>query len=339
VAAREVFVPRTVGGGIADLLSYDGLAQTTSLHGSTGTRMLLRIAAGIVCFMALAPCQGGEEEAAGERSQDARNKLKEQMRAEKGEKPDGEENLTPEQRLARNVTHGASAYCRFLASMKPAKLLPGQSGTLKIVATLQGHAVLPAPSQLEMTPAPSQGPISIGAMTIKPAETGRLEKGYLGRPVYENYAELEVPVTMAANAELGKKHLVAVDMKFDLYDGNSAQVIGRFVDRVATEVKVGSVPDPAVAMRPRSTPGAGKVDKPAEPSPKETQPANSTPALQGNVIAPAPVAPATEPAPVTPEGQSVPQPAVEDGGTLPMGAFVGIGVVLLVLVLLLARKK
>jgi hypothetical protein len=135
-----------------------------------------------------------------------------------------------------------------------------------------------------------------------------------------------------------------VDMKFDLYDGSSAQVIGRFVDRVATEVEVGTVPDPAVAMRARSTPGAGKVDKPPEAAPKETpQPAeptpSGTPALQGHVIAPPPGASPTDPAPVAPEGQPAPQPAVEDGGSLPMGVFVAIGVVLLILILLLARKK
>src|SRR5215207_4590125 len=119
--------------------------------------MLLRIVAGIVCLLALAPCQngqnreaGGEEEAV-RSAEAAREKAKQGLRGEKGEKPDAEEeNLTPEQRLARNITNGASAYCRFAAKLMPAKLMPGQSGILRVVATLQGHAVLPAPAQIEV---------------------------------------------------------------------------------------------------------------------------------------------------------------------------------------------
>lgn len=303
--------------------------------------MLLRLVVGIVFFLALAPCQnrqGGEEtEAGGE----ARRKAKEAMRGEKQDVE--EENLTPEQRLARNITHGASAYCRFTTMLKPAKLMPGQSGTLKLVATMQGHAVLPSPSPLEMTPAPSQGPITVGSLTIKPADVGRLEPGYLGRPVYENYAELEVPVTMGTAAEVGKKYVVALDLKFDLYDGTSAQVIGRFLDRVATEIEVGSVPDPAVAIRPLNVKPAGDAAAvPTPPASDAQTPARGSKApsapLQGNAIIPA-SRPAETPVGDGGGAASIEPPSVDDGGGMLVPVVVGAGVLLLLLVLLLARKK
>jgi hypothetical protein len=311
--------------------------------------MLLRIAAGIVCLLALAPCQSGQNrEAEGEEdvrsAEAARSKAKAALRAEKGEKPDAEEeNLTPEQRLARNVTNGASAYCRFAARLMPAKLMPGESGMLRVVATLQGHAVLPAPAQIEVLSTPEQGPISLGVLSSEPAELGRLEKGYLNRPVYENYAVFHMPVTMAANAELGKKHVVAVDMKFDLYDGTSAQAIGRFVDRVATEVEVGRVPDPAVAARARN----GQVDPTPTPpatapgdTPAKVEPAAAAvPALQGHALPPTATAPQGAPSDAPPPESSSPQPVLEDEGGAAMPMIVVGGVLALVLVLLLLRKK
>lgn len=302
--------------------------------------MLLRLVVGIVFFLALAPGQnrqGGEEaEAAGQ----TRRKAKEAMRGEKQDVE--EENLTPEQRLARNITHGASAYCRFTTLLKPAKLMPGQSGILKIVATMQGHAVLPSPSPLEMTPSPSQGPITVGSLTIKPADVGRLEPGYLGRPVYENYAELEVPVTMGTAAEVGKKYVLALDLKFDLYDGTSAQVIGRFLDRVATEVEVGSVPDPAVVIRTGNVKPAGEAAVSTSPVSGKEIPARTSTAplvpLQGNAIVPAsrPAEPAVGD---SSGGAAIESPSVDDGGGMLVPVAVGAGVLLLFVVLLLARKK
>jgi hypothetical protein len=92
----------------------------------------------------------------------------------------------------------------------------------------------------------AQGSLMLGALSPQPAGPGRLAAAYLGRPVYDNYAVFEVPVTMAGDAALGSKHVAAVDMRFDLFDGNTAQPIGRFVDRVSMEIEVGRVADPDV---------------------------------------------------------------------------------------------
>ncbi|MBL8753991.1 MAG: hypothetical protein JNK15_11895 [Planctomycetes bacterium] len=262
--------------------------------------------------------------------------------AQRAQEKEEEANLTPEQRLARHVTHGASAHCRFVTSMKPAKLMPGQTGTLTIAALLQGRAVIPATATLEMVATGQPGPYSLGAMQARPPENGRIEKGYLGRPVYENYLVVDVPVTMAAEAQVGKKTVVAVDLKFDLYDGTSAMPIGRFIDRATYEVEIGTAADPAVRGGSGTAQPVGDaptVRATSTPTPVKPDAATKPDTLQGNV---APVADKVETAPVVP-AKVEPSPAgdtmIEEEG-LPPFLLVGGGAVLVVVLLLLfARKK
>lgn len=323
-----------------------GLALfASSVHLSyLGTLMLLRLASAIVCLAVLLPGQGGETGEADVRAAEGERRMKAAQgeRGEKGEVED-DKNLTPEQRLARNITSGASNYCRLMASVTPAKLLPGQSGTLRILATLQGHAVLPSPAPIEMLGQAQQGAVTLGALAARPADAGRLEKGYLGRPVYENYAVFEVPVTMAPTAVIGSKHTVAVDLKFDLYDGNSAQAIGRFLDRAATEIEVGRTLDPEVKGVPRraETPPVAAVQAPAGVANEAPVVAPPPAPLQANAVVPEPTRP-TPAATSTKEAVAEPVaqlPVEDEGGGLPMPLLVGGGALLLAVVLLLARKK
>ena len=72
--------------------------------------MLLRLAAGIVCVAAYLPCQEGE--ASDVRNAETQRRIKTGVPGEKGEKGEVEdEKLTPEQRMARNITSGAGAFC------------------------------------------------------------------------------------------------------------------------------------------------------------------------------------------------------------------------------------
>lgn len=310
------------------------------------TSFLLSLTASLLSLTNLLPAQGSEQgaemgsvvEAAPD---DDRRKgdPRKGERGEKGEKGDGgeDENLTPEQRLARNITSGASAFCRFQVALKPAKLLPGQSGTLLVTAILQGDAVLPAPPLLEVMSSPQQGSVTLGGLLVRPAENGRLAKGYLGRPVYDNYAVFELPVMLAGDAQIGKRYPLVVDMKFDLYDGTSAQPIGRFLDRVVTEVESGVVADPVVRGANRASPSA--VGKASQAAAAASQPViSSLPVreVRGDTVAVAepaavvPVAPVSAPAPSLP---------VDDGGGDTVLLVVGGGILLVLVVLLLARRK
>jgi hypothetical protein len=256
-------------------------------------------------------------------------------RGEKGEIDDSR--LTPEQRLARHVISGANQHCRFIATVTPRKLLPGQTGTLRVLATLQGHAVLPSPANLEFVGQPQQGLVTLGSLVLQPATAGRIESGYIGRPVYENYAVMEMPVTMASSASIGSRHAIGVDLKFDLYDGTSCNPIGRFVDRANTEIEVGPVADPAVrgaAVTATEEPKPVPVPVAKPPEPEKPVP------LEANTH-PAPSVPEPGPAPTvsTPPQPNAPFPIDDAGGPLPLPVWIGGGVLLLGVVLLLARRK
>ena len=252
------------------------------------------------------------------------------------------EKLTPEERLARNITNGASAHCRFYTSFRPAKLMPGESGTMLVTMTFHGAAVLPAPPAIEMLSGPRQGPVTVGALAVRPAEAGRLASGYLGRPVYDNFAVFEIPVTLTGEAQVGSKQPVVVEFKFDLYDGVSAQPIGRFVDRATGEIEVGQQPDPKVAM-PR------RADEPAAP-PVRTGPVAAVPA--GAAITPPTAtgpavltgrtgeAPETTPSvPVAADNSgSLPLPSAAEGD-LPLLPILGGAVLMIGVVILLAKKR
>ena len=67
---------------------------------------------------------------------------------------------------------------------------------------------------------------------------------------------LRVPVTMGTDAKLGSKQPVALDLQFDIFDGTSAQVVGRFIERVTTKIEVGQYIDPPVAGRSAPQPSA-----------------------------------------------------------------------------------
>jgi len=305
--------------------------------------MLLRAIAAATLLVALLPCQVEEVgREADVRGAEVERRMKEGkgMRGEAGEK-EAEENLTPEQRLARNITSGAGAYCSFQVSVVPAKLMPGQSGTLRVLAALRGNTVLPSPAPLEMVGPTAQGSLTLGALSPLPAGPGRLAAAYLGRPVYDNYAVFEVPVTMAGDAALGSKHVAAVDMRFDLFDGNTAQAIGRFVDRVSMEIEVGRVADPDVRGLARGA-SAPPADAPPTGAPAAAPVAAPDAGLDrplaGRVLVadptPATAAPtATEPPP------EPSQPAVDEAGGVPTGVLAGGAVAAVVLGLLLLRRK
>lgn len=315
--------------------------------------MLLRLARTAVAIACLAALVSSQETGEGRNVEEQAEAIRRMKAAAAGETADGadkgkrereledEKNLTPEERLARHMTHGASQHCRFHISVHPAKLLPGQSGTVKVVAALQGKAVLPSPAPFEVVGPAQQGMLTLGAFALQPAAPGRLASAYLGRPVYDNYAVVELPVTMSPSAALGSKHVVAVEMKLDLYDGSTGQPIGRFLDRVATDIEVGLAPDPAVKGGGKPSVAAAEVTPPrpaATPTPTPAPKAD----LEANVVTPAaptpsagqPVKPAADAAP---GGDSLP---VEDGaGSLPMPFLIAGGVVVLAVVLLLSRRK
>jgi predicted RecA/RadA family phage recombinase len=248
--------------------------------------------------------------------------------------------MTPGERLAANVRRGSKSHCRFVAVCRPPKLLPGESGTLMITAILQGQAVLSSPLQMTMTPRVNLGSVSLGDLVAHPALPGTMAKAYLGRPVYENTAVFEVPVTMGNDVRLGEKTSVSVDLQFDVYHGESGLPVGRFIERVTTNVDVAPHIDPQIVGRKTKSqdePEAVSI-APPKPTNSETTTKPDSNAMGGTAV-------------VIPAGGSelveVDEPATSgdlpptggDGGGVSFMMIIGGGVFLLAMLVLLMRKN
>lgn len=309
--------------------------------------MFLRSLAVLTCLAVLCPAQSGEgqEELIRRKRAAAGEVVESQDGSKEAGKPSPDESwekMTPEQRLNHNIRHGASTYCTFTATPKPARLMPGQSGIIVVTAILRGDAVLPAPATLEVLSPPQQGLATLGAPSFRPAEAGKLAKGYLGRPVYDNWAIFEVPVTMSTEAVVGKKQPIALEMRFDLYDGNSAQAVGRFIDRTSTEIEIGLALDPAVAAgrRAPAVVPTGESTSPTAAASSDAQ-AGRKPAEPSRHVEAAPVASTGDSGAASPAvGRTEEFPAVaEEEGVVPMPLLLGGGALVIALLLLLLRRK
>ncbi|MEC8652702.1 MAG: hypothetical protein VXY92_09080 [Planctomycetota bacterium] len=302
--------------------------------------------AALTCLITALPSQGEGGEVQ-EQLQQARQKLA-KKRAKSGELDDaGMEaelsRMSPEELLAARKRRGSRGQCRFVADVRPARLLPGQSGTMLITAILQGRSVLQAPASISVKSVTKGDLVEFGELTARPALAGTIHKGFLGRPVYENTAVFEVPVTLAGNATLGDKLQVAVDLEFDIYDGESTQVVGRFVERVQTDVEVGRALDPQVEPRaarserdapeePVAPVGAGKVSAAGG--------AGSGSAV-GGAASSVSAAPAAEDTPAASDTMSLPVGGGSAGGGWSIRGLLlaGGGILVVIVVLLLARKR
>lgn len=252
------------------------------------------------------------------------------------------ENMTPEQRLEHQMRRGSRGQCQFVAACQPARMMPGQSGTLRVTAILRDRFVLPSPAPVTVVPAMQSGAAEIGELVALPAAPGRLARAYLGQPVYENTAVFEAPVTIGTGATIGEKQPIAFDLKFDLYDGETGQALGRFLERVSTEVEIAPTIDPQVEGRttpvakppvqPAAAPVRSGPTAAADQGDSREAPVTALSGTAGTVAASDGVA---EPAAPVGGGE---QPVVVEGG-VPTLLLVGGGALLLLIVLLLLRRR
>jgi hypothetical protein len=314
--------------------------------------MSFRTLSAFVLLAAILPCQERPSEEEGDR-----NAMDRRIRAAKAGSASEAKQLLEEGKITeeelngimaranatREGVHGASAFCRFFTAMKPAKLMPGQTGTMVVTGVLSGQAVIPAPAALERVSGTQAGLVTLGGLSIRPPEIGRLAPSYLGQPVYDNYVVIEIPVTMSTEAEVGKKQAVQVDFRFEIFDGTTAQSIGRFIDRATAEVEVGQALDPAVKGFVR-----GEVKAPTDDGRVTLEPAASAesapdPATAGASRVIEGQAPRVGDKPVVQPADSGiasadPEVGIEEPMAM-MPILVGGGLLLLVVILMVARKK
>lgn len=251
--------------------------------------------------------------------------------------------MSPEEIANAGVRRGAGSLCKLYLHTKPARLMPGQSGIVIITAALGGQAVLPSPAPIELASPLQQGAVTLGNLQVAPAKLGQgTAAAYIGRPVYDNTARIEMPITVASNAVVGTSLNVAVELRFELFDGKSGQSIGKFLDRAMGQVEVGPSHDPDVRggyTPPTAAPTAGDVvgsgdDAANGGAAKPTVPKEGVGAAEPLPV----VAPPPEAKPEQEAAPSGPLDVNAEGG-VPSMLLIGGGALLGAVVLLLVGKR
>lgn len=299
----------------------------------------------LTCLTPAIAAQEGQGGDLTEKMQASRRKLAQKRARSDAEIIESKPMSAEELRNARKL-RGSRGQCRFVTTVRPAKLLPGQSGTLLITAILQGHSVLTAPAQVLMTPRPNGNTVQFGDLTARPARVGTIHEAFRGQPVYENTAVFEVPITMSSSAQLGDRAALALELEFDIHDGKTGRVTGRYIEQVQAQVEIAPVVDPVVEGRQvreeRPAAAAPVVSPGADMSSVDAAAAGGRSDGEALGGAASPVVPASaspqEPAPATEVEDALPPiPAAETGASWLMP--VAGGAVLLILLLRFSRKK
>lgn len=239
---------------------------------------------------------------------------------------------------------GARGHCRFDGAVQPKRLLPGQTGALMVTMMLEGDSVMTSPSTLTLQEVP--GSIPIGQWSLRPPTQGRVAQAYLGQPVYDNWAVMEVSVTMPSEARLGEKRNVVLALEFDLNSGSTGQPLGHFRENYTVAVEVGASAKPAIqglAGQQSGAAGSGSSGAvkaspdsgPVTTEPEGGQPANASPnaAELAEVGRVDPVGSADSPGATSPD---IALEAEDSSSPYLIGTGVLVGVVL---ALLLARRQ
>lgn len=163
---------------------------------------------------------------------------------------------------------GARGRCRFDGAFQPKRLMPTQTGKLLVTMVLQADAVMAAPASVQVTPLGNS--VTIGAVRVSPPTNGTVAEAYLGKPVYDNWALIEIDVTMPPDAQLGEKRTAALQIEFDLNEGATGKPLGHFRERVSYACEVGVSANPAVTIVPQpadpgTSPAQGEERGPESP--------------------------------------------------------------------------
>lgn len=242
----------------------------------------------------------------------------------------------------------ARGQCRFDGAVSPKRLMPGQTGALRLTMIFEGDAVLASPSALQLKPV--AGSFQLASWNLQPPTVARIAPAYLGQQVYDNWALIEAQVVMPSEARIGERRNIVLEVEFDLHHGSSAQPLGHFRETVSIPCEVGVSNQPPITVRAgsNSTPsvqvangnptptnsvatGAG-----ADAKPKTDNSSPSAADLSGSEVA-SPVTPSrTEPEVTNPGGLEV------DDATPPgwlLGAAGGAAVLGVLVVLLLRQRR
>lgn len=221
--------------------------------------------------------------------------------------------------------------CRFAVSIAPAKLMAGQAGTVSIVMILEADSVMESATDLRIgyhdAEAAAKSLLQLGAAQIVAPRPAQLATAYRGRLVYDNWAKIELPIAMAAEAPLGSIQTIDVDAQFRLHDGSTGALFGEYCNTLTIACEVGLVRDPAVRTTLRTDTTARDGDQHVVPGNERLPQAEPSIAADGTD-------PTVHPGRTAPR---VPEPS--DGNEPYWFLLLGCGVLVAGLLLLFVRRR
>lgn len=230
-----------------------------------------------------------------------------------------------------------------VTSIEPARIPPGGTGTLIIAFVMREGAVLATAADLELKYSPAQSPAQLGTWTIDDPKPGTAEGAFRGKPVFENYAIVRIPLSVDAGAAHGKYPLSA-SVIAKLADPRLGANIGQFQGPATAQLVVG----PPLPTPPRPKAGAagsggpilestGRVELPAAGVPAAD---DGSPGASDELVARPAQGRDLRPAGSAPEGAGESADYGEDGddSLLWIGGVVGLGLLVLAIGALRARR-
>jgi len=252
----------------------------------------------------------------------------------------------PEARREREAFEGprsgSAQFFTALASLRPRRLAPGESGTLHVVVILRKDRVVLPDKHILLHVEQENCPLILGAQQRKPARVAEYSKRYQGQKIYDDSIEFEIPVTVAGTAK-PQKYLLRGRVELDVTAASTGKSLGRITGGLNGAVKIGKpLPRPTISKVNKASGASGESQAAVAVDPKTTggsgvavkDPGNTSGARKGQASTPAEEErrgelDRSEPAPGDPPAESAfGDPIVLIGG----------GLVLLLVLVLLVRK-
>lgn len=138
------------------------------------------------------------------------------------------------------------------ASCTPSAVAPGARGTMVVVLSLAGDAVMLDPPPAEFLFDAVQGALLVTQPTFRPPLKPGTAPALKGVANYDDLVIADVPFTVGADARPGTQRL-EVGIRYQLFHGQKGGELGTFTDRVGVDV--------VVADEAESRPGARTADR------------------------------------------------------------------------------
>jgi len=161
------------------------------------------------------------------------------------------------------MTPRSASFFQALASLRPRRLAPGESGTLHVVVSLRPARVVLPSGHIELHLDEESSPLQYGPIKRKPARVAELEERFKGQEVYDDSIEFEVPVTALAEAK-ADKHILKGYVRLDVTEATTGKSLGRITGSLMGYANIGaSLPRPGVSRAAADDGPAVQTEAPA----------------------------------------------------------------------------